>query len=83
MNKTQKRKSPYSKNESCYKKRNAKSIQKILKNIQKLYRNSKSNQKINISAINSNVLSRIHLNKMGFGTKQKIYLTSKRKAENI
>ena len=82
MNKIQLRESPYSKNEYCYKKINVKSGLKILENIQKLYRNSSSNQKSNILTIVSNLFSRKYLNKMGFGTTQKIYKTSKRKAEN-
>ena len=78
----QRRERPYSKNQSSFKKINTKSGRKIFQNIQKLYQNCKSNQKSNILAIVSNLFSRKYLNKMGFGTTQKIYLTSKRKAQN-
>ena len=82
MSKSNIRKIPYSKNEGNYKKINAKSGEKILKNIQKLYQNCKSNQKSNILAIVSNLFNRKYLNKLGFGITQKIYKSSKRKAEN-
>ena len=68
MNKLQRKGSPYTKKESCYKKINAKSGQKFLENIRNFYLNSKSNQKSNILTIVSNLFSRKYFNMIGFVT---------------
>lgn len=64
------------------KKLNLKSAKLIIKNIKKLYKNVKINQKSNVISLVSNIFTRKYLNKFGFEVTNKIYNTSKRKAEN-